>query len=270
MSFSFDAIDFSSYCDNLDNNTNTNTNTNTNSNSNNSNVNIYIINSKDLIKTSNNQVQYDKTTNETYRIKRLYKIDPITDTEVIPSQCFEFKYKWNPYNGIRMEIDKIGPLCFNAINLYDYYYINRYKGLWTPPQDGFQGMYGDIVGSGKVVNVKSRGAFPERYLFRLPIIDCYLPSTHNMSIITMGPELTENEITEIDAIITKHHSKKSNPRFASLTTLKYYYDRALDISPDPDSDDIKELKAKYPKFTENEINAKYNRYFVDKLVNLKY
>lgn len=260
MSFSFDAIDFSSYCDNMDNMDNLNQD-------------IHTIESEDLPKVlnySNIQDKYDKTTNETYRIKRLYKIDPITDIEVQSSQCFEFKYKWNPYNGIRTEIDEIGPLCFNAINLYDYYYINRYKGLWTPPQDGFQGMYGDMVGSGKFGNVKSRGTFPERYLYRLPIIDCYLPSTHNMSIVTMGPELTENEITEIDAVITKYHPKKSNPKFASLTMLKYYYDRALDISPDPDFDDIKELKAKYPNMTDNEINAKYNRYFVDKLVNLKY
>lgn len=258
MSFSFDSIDFCSYCDNMDNNLNPIIDT---------------IKSEDLVKVSNNsniQEKYDKTTSETYRIKRIYKVDPITDIEVPSSQCFEFKYKWNPYNGIRTEQDEIGPLCFNAISLYDYYYINRYKGLWTPPQDGFQGMYGDMVGSGKVVNVKSRGTFPERYLFRLPIIDCYLPPTHNMSVITMGPELTENEITEIDAIITKYHPKKSNPRFYSLTMLKYYYDRALDISPDPDSDDIKELKAKYPNMTENEINAKYNRCYVDKLVNLKY
>jgi len=269
MSFSFDTIDFSSYCDDLDSTDKTN-NTNTDDNSN---IDIDIIGTKDLVKisnNSNNQAQFDKTTSETYRIKRLYKIDPITDIEVPTYKCFEFKYKWNPYNGVRTDMDEIGPLCFNAINLYDYYYMNRYKGLWTPPQDGFQGMYGDMVGSGKVINVKSRGTFPERYLFRLPIIDCYLPPTYNMSIVTMGPELTENEITEIDAIVTKYHPKKSNSKFASLTMLKYYYDRALDISPDPDCDEVKELKVKYPNLAEYEINAKYNRYYVDKLVNLKY
>ena len=252
MSFSFDTIDFSSYYD---------TSKNTDST---------IKTQEDLIKKSTKTTQYDKSTTETYRIKRLYKIDPILDNEISQSQCFEFKDKWNPYNGVRDGLDEIGPLCFNAINLYDYYYINRYKGLWTHPQDGFQGMYGDLVGSGKIVNIKSRGTFPERYLFRLPIIDCYLPQSHNLSIITMGPELTENEITQIDAIITKYHPKKSNLRFASLTMLKYYYDRALDINPDPDSDDIKELKAKYPNLTTDEINAKYNRYYVDKLVNIKY
>ena len=214
--------------------------------------------------------QYDKITCETYRIKRLYKIDPISDIEIPKDFIFEFKYKWNPYNGFREDIDDVGPLCFNAINLYDYYYINRYKGLWTPPQDGFQGIYGDMVGSGKNVLIKSRGTYPEKYLFRLPIIDCYLPLTHNLSIVTMGPELTEQEITQIDLIVTKLHPKRFNPKFASLTMLKYYYDRALDISPDPDLDDIKELKSKYPNLSPSEIKQKYNRYYVDKLVNIKY
>jgi len=247
MDFSFDTIDFSSY---FDDNTS----------------------QLDIISNKTNIIleQYDKMTNETYRIKRLYKIDPILDNEIPKELIFEFKYKWNPYNGIREKIDDIGPLCFNAINLYDYYYINRYKGLWTPPQDGFQGIYGDMVGCSKNVTVKSRGTYPEKYLFRLPIIDCYLPLIHNLSIVTMGPELLEQEISEIDMIITKLHPKKTNSKFASLTMLKYYYDRALDISPDNDLDYIKELKAKYPNLSQNEINQKYNRYYVDKLVNLKY
>jgi hypothetical protein len=249
MNFSFDKIDFNSFLDSQE--------TNILSNSNN----------VSKIKISE---QYDKTTSETYRIKRLYKIDPIYDTEIPKELIFEFKNKWNPYNGQRGDIDDLGPLCFNAINLYDYYYINRYKGLWTPPQDGFQGIYGDMVGSGKNVKIKSRDTYPEKYLFRLPIIDCYLPITHNLSVVTMGPELTEEEITQIDFIITRMHPKKSNPRFASLTMLKYYYDRALDISPDQDLDEIKEFKLKYPNLSSDEINQKYNRYYVDKLVNIKY
>lgn len=243
MNFSFDLIDFCSCLDEK--------------------------NQESNIQLNNNE-EYDKTTSETYRIKRLYKIDPITDTEIPNELMFEFKNKWNPYSGLRGDIDDIGPLCFNAINLYDYYYINRYKCLWTPPQDGFQGIYGDMVGSGKNVMIKSRGEYPEKYLFRLPIIDCYLPITHNLSVVTMGPELIEQEITLIDLIVSKFHSKKSNPKFASLTMLKYYYDMALIASPDQNSDDIKQLKSKYPTLSQSEINQKYNRYFVDKLVNLKY
>lgn len=240
MVFSFDIIDFGVYTDNLTKSIN------------------------------DNKYQYDKTTNETYRIKRIYKIDPILDTDIPLELMFEYKHKWNPYNGLKCEFDEIGPLCFNAINLYDYYYINRYKGLWTPPLDGFQGMYGDMVGSGKNGNVKSRGAHPEKYLFRLPIIDCYLPPTHNLSIITMGPELDDDEINQIDAIVSKHHTKKSNPKFTSLSLLKFYYDKALETAPDQNCDMMKELQTKYSNLTLNEINQKYNRYYVDKLVNLKY
>lgn len=223
--------------------------------------------SQDLIKSPDN---YDETTSEIYRVKRLYKIDPILHTEIKNELIFEFKYKWNPYNGIRGEIDKVGPLCFNAINLYDYYYINRYIGLWTPPQDGYQAMYGDNVGSGFDINIKSRGSNPEKYLFRLPIIDCYLPPNHNLSVVTMGPKLTEDEITQIDLIVKKYHPKKYNFGFASLTMLKYYYDRALDMFPDPDLDEIIELKFKFPNLSEKDINQKFNRYYVDKLVNIKY
>lgn len=244
MDFSFDNIDFSF----LDN-----------------------VNEQEINNSNNDKLEiYDKTTCETYRIKRLYKIDPILDTEIPLNLIFEFKHKWNPYNGLRTELDIVGPLCFNALNLYDYYYINRFKGLWVMPQDGYQGMYGDMVGGGKNCCVKSRGNYPEKYLFRLPIIDCYLPQSHNFSIITMGPELTDQEISKIDSIVLKYHPKKSNSKFASLTMLKYYYDRALEMSPDPNCDEIKELKKKYSNLTPNEINQKYNRYYVDKLVNLKY
>lgn len=244
MNFSFDYIDFSSCLDNKEQELNP------------------ISNSIKIFK------KYDKTTCETYRIKRLYKIDPISDVEIPNELVFEFKNKWNPYNGLRDDIDDIGPLCFNAINLYDYYYMNRYNGLWTPPQDGFQGIYGDMVGCGKNVLIKSRGTYPEKYLFRLPIIDCYLPPTHNLSVVTMGPELTEQEIIQIDSIVSNFHPKKSNSKFTSLTMLKYYYDRALDINPDESTNIYKELKSK--NLSSNEINIKYNRYFVDKLVNLKY
>lgn len=254
MDFTFEKIDFT----NFDNNNNNNNNDNDNDN---------ITDSKCLKETLE---KYDKTTNETYRIKRLFKIDPFTDQEIPDNLIFEFVNIWDPYTGLREKPDPIGPLCFNAINLYDYYYLNRYKGLWNPPVDQFQGFYGDLIGTSKEIKIKSRGANPERYLFRLPIIDCYLPTTHNYSIITMGPELTEHEISQIDSIVLKSHPKKSVGNFVTLTTIKYYYDNALESSPDQESDEIKELKKKYPNLSVNEINEKYNRYWVDKLVKLKY
>ena len=216
------------------------------------------------------EIKYDKTTNETYRIRRLFRVDPFTDQEIPTNLMFEFVHLWNPYTGLRDKLDPIGPLCFNAINLYDYYYTNRYKGLWNHPIEQFQGYYGDLIGTSKAIKIRSRGSNPERYLFRLPIVDCYLPLGHNYSVITMGPELTDQEISLIDRVVMTLHPKKSHSNFASLTMLKFYYDMALEPSPDPDSDEIKELKIKYPNLNQREINEKFNRYWVDKLVKLKY
>jgi hypothetical protein len=54
-----------------------------------------------------------------------------------------------------------------------------------------------LVGSGENINIIGRGECPEKYLFRLPIIDCYLEKDYNKSIITMGPKLTIEEITAL-------------------------------------------------------------------------
>lgn len=245
--FTFDKIDFSMYLSD-----------------------IKELDKENSIESNKKVKKYDKTTRENYRIRRIYKIDPLIDKEIPNELIFEFEKEWNPYTGIRSRTDIIGPLCFNAINLYDYFYLNRYKGLWTPPQDGYQGMYGDMLGSGKRVNIKSRGCYPEKYLYRLPIIDCYLPPTHNLSVVTMGPELTEDEISKIDSIVNKFHPKRNHKKFSSLTMLKYYYDRALDIYPDIDLDEYKFLKEKFPSDSDFDINSKFNRLFVEKLVNLKY
>ena len=105
----------------------------------------------DVKTDKNTSVQYDDTTTETYRIRRLFKIDPLTDLEVREEIAFRFYNMWNPYSGVISGIDPIGPLYFNAINLYNYYFLNRYKGLWVPPQDQFQGYYGDAVGTGKKI-----------------------------------------------------------------------------------------------------------------------
>ena len=245
MNFSFNQLDFSTL---YKNNTN---------------------NEENIIK------KYDKTTTETYRIKRIFKIDPLNDTEIESSLLFPFKYKWDPYTGEREELDEVGPLCFNAFNLYDYYFNNRYKGLWNPSEGLYEGFYGDLIGSGKNLHIKSRGFHPEKYLFRLPIIDCYLPDNHNYSIITMGPVLNSEEIDHIDKIINSNHSYKHKKNWniknlTPLSTLKLYYDNAINSSPDPNCKEIIELRQQFPSFNNMEINDKYNRYFVDKLVKLKY
>ncbi len=77
----------------------------------------------------NKEVQkYDKTTTESYRIKRILKIDPLTDLEIPDNLRFEFEHKWDPISGEIIGLDEVGPLCFNAITLYDYYLQIGIKG----------------------------------------------------------------------------------------------------------------------------------------------
>lgn len=215
------------------------------------------VNFDDVSSSINNTDTFDETTTEKYRIMRLCKIDPIMNEEVPEHLMFKFKYKWNPITGIREEIDEYGPLCFDAWNLYQYYYINRCNGLWIPPTNNFQGYYGDLVGCGNDIYINGKYC-PEKYLFRLPIIDCYLKKSHNHSLITMGPKLTDEEIQQIDTLTLK--LRKNGP---SLKMLKEYYDQSLNISPD-----ITELKRNYSCTTEMELKDKYNRIYVDKLVNM--
>jgi len=203
------------------------------------------------------QDDYDDTTIEIYRTMRLYKIDPIMNEEIPKHLIFDFKYKWNPISGIRKEIDEMGALCFNAWNLYQYFYKNRYNGIWYPPKEQFQGYYGDLLGCGTDMIVNGKPC-SEKYLYRLPIIDCYLKKSHNHSIITMGPILTDEEIDNIDKIIS--NLRKNKP---TLKTLKEYYDQALNSSPD-----ITELKKTFPDLTDRELKEKFNRMYVDKLVNM--
>lgn len=200
---------------------------------------------------------YDDTTTEKYRTMRLYKMDPIMNEEIPEDLIFEFKCKWDPITGNREENDEMGSLCFNAWNLYQYYYQNRFNGIWYPPKEQFQGYYGDLLGCGPDMVVNGKPC-SEKYLYRLPIIDCYLKKSHNHSIITVGPKLTNEEIDNIDKIIS--NLRKNKP---TLKTLKEYYDQALNSTPD-----ISELKNNNSNLTDRELKEKYNRMYVDKLVNM--
>jgi hypothetical protein len=113
------------------------------------------------------------------------------------------------------------------------------------------------LGCGKEMIINQRPC-PEKYLYRLPIIDCYLKKTHNHSVITMGPILTNEEIDKIDLLTTEY--RKGRP---TLKILKEYYDEAINNCPD-----ITELKNSNPNLTNKELVEKHNRNYVTKLINL--
>lgn len=260
------------------------------------------VNFKSIIEEEIKPKKFDKVTTETYLVKRRLQKCALVDKDIHQSCKFSFKYMWNPINGERGAIDKVGPLYFNVIELYNYYYDNRYKGLWTPStydpvtKQSYEGYYGDLVGSGKNIKINSRGFHPDKYLFRLPIQDCYLYEDHNHSVVTMGPLLTDDEIKEIDILILNLPSEYKHlvKSYTTLSALKALYDNAIDESPQINMfntwvnnnnninsnqlikdvckwwiDTTSEQKNDY--MNQNLIMLKdfYNRSYVDKLVAIK-
>jgi hypothetical protein len=159
--------------------------------------------------TTNISYDFDKNTTETYRVIRELKLDPITLEKIPNTLEFKFEYMWDPITGDRLDKDPFGPFYFNAITLAKNFYYNRLRMLWIESEIinniKYEGYYGDGVRAGDDLYVQSRGISKHMHLFRLPIIDCYLPKDFNYSIITMGPKLNDDEINQIQDIINKHY-----------------------------------------------------------------
>jgi hypothetical protein len=173
-------------------------------------------------------INFDKTTKQYYKIMRELHLDPITYDKVPDDLAFKFEYMWDPLTGERTQKDPNGPLYFNVKNLIKNFYYNRLRMLWI---DGdivnglqYQGYYGDGVGAGEEL-INGRGANPHLHLFRLPIIDCYIPKDFNTSIITMGAKLTNEEINSIQEIYNKFDKK--NKKSNTLIIMKNLYEASI-------------------------------------------
>lgn len=182
------------------------------------------------------EIDYDSTTCVYYKSYRIKKIDPISFKRVIEESAFKYPHMWDCYTGNILGDDPYGPLYFNPINLLCHFYQSRLTGLWIPPENGYEGYYGDLMGAGEDITIQCRGIYPERYIFRVPIPNCYLKKNHNLSIVTMGPKLTDREICALDRILIKHWSKhhlfnKLYKKIGSLFKMKHYYDVALAKEP---------------------------------------
>lgn len=177
-------------------------------------------------KKNNIYDKFNKTTTEYYKIMRELHLDPITCEKVPDNLAFKFEYMWDPITGERIEKDPNGPLYFNVKNIIKNFYYNRLRMLWTDGEE-YQGYYGDGVGAGEDL-INGRGNNTHLHLFRLPIIDCYLTKDFNLSIITMGPKLTDEEIDSIQKIYNKACDK--NKKINLLTTIKSLYEQAIKVS----------------------------------------
>ena len=201
--------------------------------------------------------EYNLTTTEKYRVKRILEIDALTGDEIKNKLKFKYYNKWNPYNGEITGIDDVGPLCFDAYKLYMYYLENCLNGLWIQPDLYYEGTYGEYLGCGKTFSLLSRNESPEKYLFRIPIIDCYILKIYeNKNIVTYGPELSDEDINKIDIFIL-------NYGFTPLKTIKKYYDMALSNEPKQ----IINVKCNHyhEKMT---LQENMNKYYVDQLFKI--
>lgn len=218
------------------------------------------------------QSEYDSTTTLYYKAHRIQKTDPITYDQLTDENGFKFQDMWDPYTGNRTGIDPWGPLYFNPVTILNNIYGQKLKGLWVEQSeeaDGvYEGYFGENLGSGEDLEIIGRNIYPERHIFRLPIANCYLKPSHSMSIVTMGPKLTNKEIREIDRLLVKHWShdkifKKVYKKIGSLYRLKCLYDVAICKNPSKYDLSNIELKGKQYAQTQEDPDTYLNRTAVE-------
>ena len=196
-------------------------------------------------------IVYDDTTMKTYVTARKAKFDLLTYEKINSDVCFEYPYQWDPYTGEPLKDregnlikDPYGPLCFNVNTLIKWFHHSRLNMLWISPNGEYEGHFGDALGTSKEINIVSRGANPDKYVFRLPIIDCYLTDDHNCQIPTMGPVLSDRDIAEIydkarhnvSGGVTEY-KRMYKSHLPDIVRIKTYYDLALNPTPPIESDE---------------------------------
>lgn len=231
-----------------------------------------------VVETNLYKKKYDDVTMRFYRTLRDNKLDVIMqdNNELNPNKFFIFSDMWDPYTGERTGTDPYNGLYFNPDNLIYYFYINRLNMLWIQEENNngmiFQGYYGEAVGAGENILIKGRGTYSERYLFRLPVTNCYLEKNCDMSIPTMGPKLTNEEVEEIDLIAEKHfknnYKRQYGKKRPSLKLMKALYDQAISASPDLTKLCEFNVTKKYTTSQLENFKNKANRIAVEGLKNM--
>jgi len=207
---------------------------------------------------------------DSYQSYRRNKIDPILLLDLPlnnmdEKDLFKFEYKWNPYTGERLkEKDECGPLFFDPNALIHYFHSNRLNNLWIPESyennDYVQGHYGDALGKFPDFEIVGRGKHPEWYLFRLPILDCYLMKDHFLQSVTMGPILTDKEIKQIYNLSKRYknfYKDTFDYKRPNLVKMKELYDIAVNPCKLPELyNDISEDEIEQIRFEINSDSVK--------------
>ena len=91
-----------------------------------------------------------------------------------------------------------------------------------------EGHFGDALGKSPDFNIKGRGTHKQWHLFRLPIIDCYVPKNNSLKYITMGPILSDKDLKKIYKLSNKNTYKKTyKKKIPNLLKLKKFMIKQL-------------------------------------------
>ena len=187
--------------------------------------------------------EYDIHTITYYRILRKNKINamaPSTENIIYsPEKSFMFEYIWDPITGEKTNIkDPYGPLYFFPDELINYFYRKRLTGLWIDQTEYFSGGYDYAVGAGENLSQNEYSDKRQDYVFRLPIVNCYLLQNTNLSTITMGPKLTLEEVSNIYNLAEKYYplnyKNMYNTKRPDLIKMYKYYINAISKTPELD------------------------------------
>jgi len=196
-------------------------------------------------KTASKIIKYENNYNNStknYCTYRKLNIDPLS-LEVMDVKYPVFKiYKmWDPYTGEFKDNDPFGPLCFDPINLTIYFWTNRYNHLLKDSNGIDDISTDDGLGAGVDFKISSKGQYPERYLWRIPIVDCYIEKTNSAkeeaflsSIPKIGPKLQRNDIVELYNLVKKCVNIQPHrlSRIPDLPAMYDIYHIAIDPQPD--------------------------------------
>lgn len=206
--------------------------------------------------------EYDDLTNGRYKAMRRMKTCPICD-EQVNSHAFKVPKIWDSITGeFTSEDDPYGPIYFHPICLIECFYCNRMNGLLEGETDeGATGGYyeavpGDGLGAGEEMNT-SRGSYPELFLWRVPINDCYLEPGLPRSIPLKGPKLNRSDIVKLNELANKIAPSEWSGRFKKLPNIINIYDTYMEaINKNPNTSKIVCGKYDDSKFLANLAAAK--------------
>jgi hypothetical protein len=199
----------------------------------------------------------DNVINDEYNDYHGELLDPIMKTDFkSKSNLYSYKYCWDPLNGSVLGRDPRGPLYFDPDILIHYFYINRLKYLWHPPNNDYSERYGEGLGNGPNFYIKGRGENYHWYLFRLPLPDAYCDKNKIGQQTTLGPILDIKEINKIFKLACKKKNsylkKFGSPRPNLLKIYELYHESIK--KPEYDNVEFKDIPIELIKENYNVLN----------------